>query len=245
MSHSNRPAHSSNAHNSDSNEHNIVGVPFRQDEVRAWFDFIRSRYHSGGISESDCLVLLGEFLFWDMEGHITTIGSETGKWYQIEDNSWIEREPIGALVLPVKPEALGYLDLGLSETEPKTLEETLPPLSPVGANDARQCANCNAFLPERAHFCPNCSAPAEHREQREVSSPTQPSIVSPSQTVNNCLSCGADNKPQKRYCAKCGVPLANQPSTQSPIPPKMAFCTKCGSQLKLGNRFCTNCGHRV
>jgi serine/threonine-protein kinase len=46
--------------------------------------------------------------------------------------------------------------------------------------------------------------------------------------LHPCFNCQALNKPQMRYCTRCGY-LLNQ-------------CTVCGSPNPVGNHFCTKCG---
>ncbi len=43
-----------------------------------------------------------------------------------------------------------------------------------------------------------------------------------------CPNCQHPNKPQMRFCTKCGFPLK--------------VCPFCGSQNQVGNRFCSKCG---
>jgi serine/threonine-protein kinase len=43
-----------------------------------------------------------------------------------------------------------------------------------------------------------------------------------------CFNCQHPNRPQMRYCTRCGY-LLNQ-------------CTVCGERNPVGNRFCTKCG---
>lgn len=46
-----------------------------------------------------------------------------------------------------------------------------------------------------------------------------------------CFNCQHPNKPQVRYCTRCGY-LLNQ-------------CTVCGERNPVGNRFCTRCGQHL
>jgi class 3 adenylate cyclase/tetratricopeptide (TPR) repeat protein len=45
----------------------------------------------------------------------------------------------------------------------------------------------------------------------------------------NCLACGTENRPDRRFCRQCGLPLAN-------------VCGVCGASNEPGDRFCGNCG---
>lgn len=47
-------------------------------------------------------------------------------------------------------------------------------------------------------------------------------------TLYVCPNCQSANKPQTRFCTKCGFPLK--------------ACSFCGSQNPVGNRFCSKCG---
>jgi serine/threonine-protein kinase len=53
-------------------------------------------------------------------------------------------------------------------------------------------------------------------------------IESRSSPLHSCFNCQSLNKPQMRYCTRCGY-LLNQ-------------CTVCGNPNPVGNRFCTKCG---
>jgi serine/threonine-protein kinase len=60
--------------------------------------------------------------------------------------------------------------------------------------------------------------------------PTQrsPSMDGRQNVLFPCFNCHHLNKPQMRYCVRCGY-LLNQ-------------CTVCGERNPVGNRFCTKCG---
>ena len=51
----------------------------------------------------------------------------------------------------------------------------------------------------------------------------------------NCLSCGANNRPNAKFCAQCSAPLV--PAVT------MKVCPQCGKQNRIGARFCAHCGH--
>lgn len=59
--------------------------------------------------------------------------------------------------------------------------------------------------------------------------PRTPTLVDNRQNLHyTCFNCQHLNKPQMRYCTRCGY-LLNQ-------------CTVCGEKNPIGNRFCTICG---
>jgi class 3 adenylate cyclase/tetratricopeptide (TPR) repeat protein len=48
----------------------------------------------------------------------------------------------------------------------------------------------------------------------------------------NCESCGAQNKPERRFCTSCGAPLE-------------VACPVCGAATEAGDAFCGECGSRI
>ena len=44
-----------------------------------------------------------------------------------------------------------------------------------------------------------------------------------------CLSCGADNRPGRRFCGNCGQALSRR-------------CSECGFENDAEDRFCGGCG---
>ncbi len=62
-----------------------------------------------------------------------------------------------------------------------------------------------------------------------------------------CPVCGAQVGAQSKFCKECGatLPAAAAPSAAPAAPSgpaPNAFCMKCGSPLKPGDRFCMKCG---
>ena len=45
----------------------------------------------------------------------------------------------------------------------------------------------------------------------------------------SCPACGADNRPDRRFCRACGIELG-------------ALCPSCGAENEAGDRFCGRCG---
>lgn len=50
-----------------------------------------------------------------------------------------------------------------------------------------------------------------------------------------CPSCGANNRANARFCARCRTPLAP--------PMTMKICPQCGKQNRVNARFCAQCGY--
>lgn len=59
-------------------------------------------------------------------------------------------------------------------------------------------------------------------------SPALPYQQSPVQATYTCPNCYYMNRPQMRFCTRCGTPLN--------------VCSACGAQNPANNRFCTRCG---
>ena len=53
----------------------------------------------------------------------------------------------------------------------------------------------------------------------------------------SCKSCGAETKPEDKFCRGCGGAIVREPVKQ--------FCTGCGALVASGTNFCANCGTRA
>jgi hypothetical protein len=47
----------------------------------------------------------------------------------------------------------------------------------------------------------------------------------------NCPSCGAENRPEARFCLSCGTGLALVCPNGHPVPAGAKFCDECGAQI--------------
>ncbi len=47
-----------------------------------------------------------------------------------------------------------------------------------------------------------------------------------------CVGCGSENRPERRFCGRCGEPLS-------------AACASCGFANDPGDEFCGGCGRRL
>jgi predicted amidophosphoribosyltransferase len=54
-----------------------------------------------------------------------------------------------------------------------------------------------------------------------------------------CLNCNAQNRPNIKFCEKCGKPLEVMTTAQAGV------CASCGYKNQPGMRFCENCGERL
>ncbi len=59
--------------------------------------------------------------------------------------------------------------------------------------------------------------------------------------MNVCPHCGADNRPEARFCKQCSYTLP-QPATASAAE---HTCAHCGAAIRPGARFCKQCGHAL
>ncbi len=60
-----------------------------------------------------------------------------------------------------------------------------------------------------------------------------------------CSSCGTENRPDVRFCRKCGQPLIAASFGEIPQSggrPAVIVCPVCGATAKAGGRFCPRCG---
>ena len=54
-----------------------------------------------------------------------------------------------------------------------------------------------------------------------------------------CGNCGAENRPDRKFCLRCGTALAARcPNCGSTNEPEAAFCGECGTHLASGDRDC-------
>jgi Serine/threonine protein kinase len=136
----------------------------------------------------------------------------------------------------------------------QNIQTPLPPVTPyvspqppIQQQHAQQQPMQQSPLPQvnAPHIQPQVS-PALPIQQRPTIQPVQqispqipgshlpPSLRTPTVTDNHqttlytCFNCQHPNRPQMRYCTRCGY-LLNQ-------------CTVCGERNPVGNRFCTKCG---
>ena len=60
-----------------------------------------------------------------------------------------------------------------------------------------------------------------------------------------CSNCSTENRPEVRFCRKCGYPLVAAPANGSSTPGgavSSVVCPACGATVKAGGRFCPRCG---
>ena len=57
------------------------------------------------------------------------------------------------------------------------------------------------------------------------------------QTIKTCTKCGAQLKPDAKFCPECGTPVKEEKAPTN--------CRKCGAPLNPGAKFCEKCGTAV
>lgn len=149
-------------------------------------------------------------------------------------------------------------------------DEVMFTLSPVGSKLAVTPAKAAALKPKVVPPAP--PQPPTHREPQPVAEvpAARPSpAAADAVPALQCTNCGAGVLPGKKFCAKCGSPVAPPaaaacPACKSPLKPGIKFCGKCGAAigrvsakpaspacpncgrpLKTGAKFCNACGAKI
>lgn len=93
-----------------------------------------------------------------------------------------------------------------------------------------KCKNCGSELSEYAAFCPECGLSVE--------------FVPPEHTSVICSECGTRNKPDDKFCKKCGHGLHGEFTkkiTEEEVQNHI-YCEKCGARLPVDSAVCVSCG---
>ncbi len=99
--------------------------------------------------------------------------------------------------------------------------------------DKRFCKHCGADLPApvAAATSPAAASPATATE-----------IAGAPAAANGCPTCGAENKPESRFCKNCASPLG---VSQAEPAAKFQICPQCGTANRGGVEFCKSCGESM
>lgn len=119
---------------------------------------------------------------------------------------------LGCVVLPG---ALGAGSIGLLITVLAYWRSSVSPAQP------RQPAPW--AVPETMHVAPKELPPTSLEPQSKA-----------------CPRCGAQQRPQARFCTSCGYSFQAQPAERRPL-----FCTYCGAGLRETSKFCPRCGRKI
>ena len=84
------------------------------------------------------------------------------------------------------------------------------------AKSGKKCIKCGAIIPEKAKFCPECSA-------KQVETKV-------------CPNCHEEMSAKAKFCHNCGTKVEAD---------KKRVCTNCGEPIKPRAKFCGNCGTKV
>ncbi len=72
-------------------------------------------------------------------------------------------------------------------------------------------------------------------------SPPEPAPPSPCPAPRRCPACGAEVRPEARFCPRCRTPLTPS-AAPTESPPQSRTCPYCGATLRPQARFCPRCG---
>lgn len=104
----------------------------------------------------------------------------------------------------------------------------------------KNCAYCNAEIPEGNRFCVKCG--------KSVETDIIPSENSVDKNI--CPNCYTEVEPNLRFCTQCGTKIEKITTSKSPttcphcyaeINPGLRFCTKCGKEITQGSSYHTTC----
>ena len=62
--------------------------------------------------------------------------------------------------------------------------------------------------------------------------------------MKTCSACGADNKDNAKFCAKCGGSIKDRAATEN-LAPSLASCPQCRTEHKPSAKFCPGCGFNL
>jgi serine/threonine-protein kinase len=106
--------------------------------------------------------------------------------------------------------------------------QSMTPVNPPPAGDYRQYQQAEAPFPGQASPPPFSTWDSPKRnayDQNILRTPPLPQVSFP------CPKCGNLNRPQMKFCTRCGQELKR--------------CFNCGTANPAGNRFCTKCGRQL
>lgn len=97
----------------------------------------------------------------------------------------------------------------------------------------KTCPSCNANIPQRVRFCPDCGADT--------------TAAKPKGATVKC-TCGADLPAGTKFCSSCGAKVTACPVCGANMGNNTTCtcgakkCSKCGEVVPAGTKFCSNCG---
>jgi len=154
---------------------------------------------AGEIEENEFAGLVHAMIAEDFYGDRWTFAPETGSWFNVKEDEWVEGEPRGPLLLALPEgceDAIGELKNEIDRLEAAVRRETseAPAAERATSPDVKYCTKCgNQLLPGRG-FCTQCGT----RQSQEAASQSAPTA---------CAKCGNELRPGLKYCTKCGEPV--------------------------------------
>ena len=177
------------------------------EELKIWLDYSAGLFSIGHINDEEYRLLLHAQMPVDSIGNLWTIGTESGRWYRLEDGEWEEDIPPMTLYMMVPEETLRQLE---REDERKFNE---------------------ALARHRAGQPPSSPIPAP------VPEPSKAAEATPSAESVICSRCGTENPGNSKFCIKCGSAMQSQKvrkrfctkcGVENPV--DAVFCKDCGNK---------------
>jgi hypothetical protein len=157
---------------------------------------LRQQVASGELAEDDFAALLYILVAEDLAGDSWTYAPESGSWFKIDADEWVEGEPRGPLLLAL-PEDCEQILAGVSaelariETAVRAehRQATAGCVTLADEHSPKACRHCGSRLQAGLKFCTQCGTPV------------------PAASAVRCANCGAVTDAASSYCVKCGAPL--------------------------------------
>jgi hypothetical protein len=158
-------------------------------ELQSMADSIKRLHASGKIGGEQRWLFMNAIIAGDSKGNLWTIGAQTGKWYKLAGDRWLEGQPPEKLLLVV------------SEKDFKKAERLLDELKfelDLKAFRSNSCPNCGSEFKVGDSFCARCGTSITKTQRQEPL---------PTQQANKCPVCGQVLMGIPNFCIKCGRKL--------------------------------------
>jgi RNA polymerase subunit RPABC4/transcription elongation factor Spt4 len=155
-------------------------IAFEPIEIELYFNILCEGFQKGELTFNQIRETLKDFMLYDREGNLWTIGAKSGKWYRWENNKWQTADtPEGPLFSAYR------------------IEEKLAELN-------RTCPNCEKLVDAEYRFCPYCGTALENPQPAKVVPKGNHKPAAPATVF--CRNCGKKIKVQAKFCNYCGAP---------------------------------------
>lgn len=159
---------------------------------------LRQQVTTGALTDEDFAHLLFSLVAEDLVGDSWTYAPDSGSWFEVGEEEWVEGEPRGPLLVAM-PESCSELLRGISgrieqaERDVRRelqLDEGAVPEPPVSAKQS-YCTRCGTPLKTGQGFCTICG--------------TQSSKLTEAGAVRRCPGCGKAVGRKLAFCTGCGI----------------------------------------